>query len=265
MNPNSSLHEVETEKSLLGSLLMKGTGNKSELGLKANDFYIEIHQRMFSSIEDLTAMGVDIDPISVINNLKETGKIKDEIKDVDYIMSVYRDTIPTHSMDYYIQRLKRLSDRRKYFKALMEASEFLQGATGENDTLFSQIEQNLMDISRVERAKGLKLVKSDQNDLIDYVKLLFENPGGIQGLRTHYKELDEVTGGFKAHELIVLAARPGNGKTTYALNIATNVALRENKTVAIFTTEMSRREMLIKMICAEARIDSRITKWKYSE
>lgn len=257
MNPNSSLHEVETEKSLLGSLLMKGTGNKSELGIKGNDFYIEIHQRIFSSIEDLVAMGVDIDPISVINNLKETGRIKDENKDVEYIMSVYRDTIPTHGMEYYTSRLKRLSDRRKYYKALMEASEILQDATGENDTIFSQIEQNLMDISRVERSKGLKLVKDDQNDLIDYVKLLFENPGGIQGLRTHYKELDEVTGGFKKHELIVLAARPGNGKTTYALNIAANVALRENKTVAIFTAEMSRREMLVKMICAEARIDSR--------
>jgi replicative DNA helicase len=257
MNSNS-LHEVETERSLLGSLLMKGTGGRSELSLKPDDFYIEIHKRVFSSVDDLMGLGVEIDPISVINNLKETSQIKDETKDVEYIMSLYRDSIPTHSLDYYIGRIKRLSDRRKYFKALMEASDFLQDAPGDNDAIFSRIEQSLMDISRVERSKGLRPVKSDTQDLVDYVKLLLENKGGIMGLRSHYSELDEITGGFKPHELIVLAARPGNGKTTLALNIAANVALKEKKVVAIFTAEMSRTEMLLKMICAEARIDSRL-------
>jgi replicative DNA helicase len=255
---SSSLHEVETERSLLGALLMKGTGGKSELSLKPDDFYIELHQRVFSSVDDLIGLGVEIDPISVINHLKETSKLKDETKDVEYILSLYRDSIPTHSLEYYIGRIKKLSDRRKYFKALMEASEFLQDAPGDNDAIFSRIEQSLMDISRIERSKGLRPVKSDTQDLIDYVKLLLENKGGIMGLRSHYSELDEVTGGFKPHELIVLAARPGNGKTTFALNIAANVALKEKKVVAIFTTEMSRTEMLLKMICAEARIDSRL-------
>ncbi|MCC5814675.1 MAG: replicative DNA helicase [Leptospira sp.] len=255
---SGTLHEVETEKSLLGTLLMKGMGGRGELVLKPVDFYIEVHQRIYTAIEDLAALGVEIDPISVINHLKETGNVKDENKDVEYIMSLYRDTIPTHSIEYYIGRIRRLSDRRKYQKALMEASEDLQDAQGDNDTIFARIEQALMDISRVERSKGLRLVKEDTQDLIDYVKLLLENKGGIMGLRTHYSELDDLTGGFKSHELIVLAARPGNGKTTFALNIAANVALKEKKVVAIFTTEMSRTEMLLKMICAEARIDSKL-------
>lgn len=257
MNPNS-LHEVETEKSFLGSLLMKGTGGRSEIALRSEDFYIEIHQRIYSAMEDLVGLGVDLDPISVVNHLKETGKIRDENRDVEYIMSLYRDTIPTHALEYYIGRIRRLSDKRKYFKALMEATDFLQGAPGENDQIFSRIEQSLMDISRVERSKGLRPVKSDTDELIEYVKALMENKGAMKGLRTHYSSLDELTGGFKPHELIVLAARPGNGKTTFALNIAANVALKEKKVVAIFTTEMSRTEMLLKMICAEARIDSRL-------
>ncbi|WCL48310.1 replicative DNA helicase [Leptospira sp. GIMC2001] len=257
MNP-SSLHEVETEKALLGSLLMKGTGGKSDLALKPDDFYLDIHKRVYGAIDDLIAMGVDIDPVSVINLLKETSRITDETRDVEYIMSIYRDTIPTHSLEYYIGRIKRLSDRRKYNKALLDSQEILHEAPGDNDAVFSRIEQALMDISRVERSKGLRPVESDRVDLIDYVKILLENKGGIMGLRSHYTELDEVTGGFKPHELIVLAARPGNGKTTFALNIALNVALKEKKTVAIFTTEMSRMEMLLKMVCAEARVDSRL-------
>lgn len=257
MNP-VALHEVETEKSLLGTLLMKGMGGRAEITLKTVDFYIEAHQRIYSAIEDLVALGVEIDPISVVNHLKETGKVRDENKDVEYIMSLYKDTIPTHSIDYYVSRIRRLSDRRKYHKTLMEATEVLQSAQGDNDAIFSRIEQSLMDISRVERAKGLRLVKEDTTELIEYVKLLMENKGGIMGLRTHYMDLDELTGGLKPHELIVLAARPGNGKTTFALNIASNVALKEKKVVAIFTTEMSRTEMLIKMVCAEARVDSKL-------
>jgi len=255
---SSSLHEVETEKALLGTLLMKGLSGRTEIPLRPSDFYIEIHQRIYSAIDDLISLGIEIDPISVINNLKETGNLRDETKDVSYIMSLYRDTIPTHSLDYYIQRIRRLSDRRKYQKALLDAAEQLSNAPGDNDTVFSRIEQTLMDISRVDRSRGLRLVKEDMQDLIDYVKILMENKGQVMGLRTHYLELDEVTGGLKPHELVVLAARPGNGKTTLALNIASNVALKEGKVVAIFTTEMSRTEMLLKMICAEARIDSKL-------
>jgi replicative DNA helicase len=254
----ASLHEIETEKSFLGTLLMKGTGGRADIGIKPDDFYVDVHKRIYESIQDLIALGIPIDPISVINHLKETAKIRDEAKDVEYIMSLFRDTIPTHSFEYYISRLRRLSDRRKYFKALMDASEFIQEAPGDNDAVFARIEQGLMDISRIERSKGLRLVKEDADDLIEYIKTLMENKGGIIGLRSHYTEMDEVTGGFKPHELIVIAARPGNGKTTFALNIAANVALKERKPVIIFTTEMSRRELLVKMICAEARVDSRL-------
>lgn len=254
----SSLYEVETEKSFLGILLMRGTGSVMDIPLKPSDFYFEIHQRIYSAIQELAASGIQIDPISTINQLRETGNLKDEPKDIAYIMSLYKDTIPTHSLEYYINRIKKFSDRRRYRKALLEAADILLEEPGDNDTIFSKIEQNLLEISKFERSRGLRPVQEDVQELIDYVKILMETKGQIMGLRTHYTELDEVTGGLKPHELFVLAARPGNGKTTLALNIATNVALKERKVVAIFTTEMSRTELLLKMICSEARIDSKL-------
>jgi replicative DNA helicase len=89
---------------------------------------------------------------------------------------------------------------------------------------------------------------------------MYETKGATTGLKTHFHELDEVTTGLKQHELMILAARPGIGKTTLALNIATNVAIKDKKTVAIFSLEMSRLELLIKMICSEARINSKLLK-----
>ncbi|MCE9500885.1 MAG: replicative DNA helicase, partial [Leptospira sp.] len=124
------------------------------------------------------------------------------------------------------------------------------------ENLFSKIEKDLSVVSHSVQSRGLRLVKEDRNELVDYVMAMFESKGGVSGLRTNFADLDDITTGLKSHELMIIAARPGLGKTTFALNIATNVALKENKPVAIFSLEMSRAELLIKMICSIARINT---------
>jgi replicative DNA helicase len=232
-------------------------GNQTELGVKPEDFYLESHRRFFQAILDLIDLKITPEPVSVIGHMKETNTLTNESKDTEYLMSVYRDSIPVQPLSYYAQRIKRLSERRKYQKVLLEATELLHLEPGENETVFGQIEDSLFEISRVEKSKGLKSVKEDRNPLIDYITNVFENKGSVMGLKTHFKDLDEITTGLKSHELVIIAARPGVGKTTFAMNIATNVALIEQKTVVVFTTEMGRLEILLKMICSQARINSK--------
>ncbi|TGN10014.1 replicative DNA helicase [Leptospira ilyithenensis] len=258
MNSNP-LQEIESEKNLIGYLLMRGVAGQEDMGLAPDDFYFESHRRIFDAIVDLIQEGVSLDIVTVTNHMREKHLFKDEMRDLEYITSLYKDTVPSQTLDYYIKRVKRVSDRRKYVESLTTAIDKVKSEPGENDTVFSFIEQSLMDISRQERSKGLRRVRDDANTLIDYIKTVVANSqsgGGISGLKTHYEGFDQKTTGLKTHELMILAARPGNGKTTFALNIAANVALKERKTVAIFSLEMSRLELLLKLLSAEARIDS---------
>jgi len=259
MNPES-LFELETEKSFLSYLLIKGANGGIDLGILPSDLYLDLHRRIFQSILELIDANIAVEPVAVINQLKENSRFKDEAKEINYIMQLYTDAILIQPLSYYSRRIKKLSDRRTYLKILQDSIEKVHTDQSDNEEIFTYIESELAKISRNVQSRGLRPVKEDKNDLIDYVKLMYETKGTTIGLRTHIHFLDEATTGLKPHELVILAARPGNGKTTLALNIASNVALREKKPVAIFSLEMSRMELLIKMICSDARINSSLLK-----
>jgi|JI10StandDraft_1071094.scaffolds.fasta_scaffold00584_19 replicative DNA helicase len=250
------LYELESEKSFLASILLKGSPGINDLQIEPEDFYQDLHKRMFASMRELVDASITIDPISLTNHLRETSRFRDEAKDQEYIFALYRDAVVIQPLSYYAKRIKKYSDRRKYIKVLRDSIENINAEQEDNEGLFTRIEGELAKISRAVQSRGLKLVKDDKADLIDYVQLMYETKGATSGLRTHFDGLDEVTTGLKPHELIIIAARPGLGKTTFALNIASNVAIKEKKIVAIFSLEMSRMELLIKMICSEARINS---------
>lgn len=252
----SPLFENESEKSFLAHLLIRGASGLTELTLKPEDFYNEIHRRIYQTILELVDSNIPVDPIAVTNQLREKARFRDESKESEYIVQLYTGGIVVQPLSYYTRRIKKLSDRRKYVKTLQDAIESVQVDPEENETIFTKIEVDLSRISRTVQNRGLKSIKEDKTDLIEYVRLMMENKGDLSGLRTHYTELDTLTTGLKPHELIVIAARPGIGKTTLALNIALNVAIKDKKTVAIFSLEMSRLELLIKLICSDARINS---------
>lgn len=253
---SSPLFENESEKSFLAHLLIRGASGNTELSLRPEDFYNEIHRRIYQCIQELIDSNIPIDPISVTNQMREKARFRDEARETEYVVQLYSGGIIVQPLVYYTKRIKKLSDRRKYIKTLQDAIESVQIDPEENETIFTKIEVDLSRISRTVQNRGLKSVKEDKNELIEYVRLMIENKGDMTGLRTHYNDLDSVTTGLKPHELIVIAARPGIGKTTLALNIALNVAIKDKKTVAIFSLEMSRLELLIKLICSDARINS---------
>ncbi len=250
------LYEIESEKSLIGFFLQKGNLNIAEIQLVAEDFYREAHRNIYSSLVELVDKGINLDPIAVLNHLRENSKLKDEQADQSYLLSLYRDTVVLQPPSYYAKRIKKNSDRRKYLQVLLDSKLKLTQDPDENESLFTFIESELAKISRQAQLRGLRKVSEDAGELVDYIKTMMETKGQSSGLKTHFNELDEVTTGLKPGELMILAARPGWGKTTLALNIATNVALREQKNVAIFSLEMSRTELLLKVLCSDARINS---------
>ncbi|PJZ70229.1 replicative DNA helicase [Leptospira perolatii] len=258
-----SLFELESEKSFLGFLLLKGADNLIDIPLEAEDFYHDTNRRIYKAIADLVDKRVAVDPVSVLNYLKENSLLKDPEKEYEYIYSLYRDTVVSHPLHYYSERIRRLSERRKYSKLLLQALDLIQKEPGENESVFNQIERSLTEVSRAVDVKGLLPVAHDKAALSEYIKDIMQSRGQIKGLRTNFTQFDEMTSGLKEYELMVLAARPGNGKTTLAMNIASNVALIHNKPVVIFSLEMSRMELLLKLVCSTAQVES--SKLKRSE
>ncbi len=259
MNPGP-LFENESEKSFLAHLLIRGATGGTDFGVSPEDFFTDFHKRIFQTILEITDANIPIDPLSVTNHLRENARFRDEPKESEYIIHLYTNAIIVQPLSYYSKRIKKLSDRRKYLRTLQDAIETIHTDPDDNENLFTKVEGDLSKIARTVQSRGLRPVRDDKNELLDYVKLMYETKGATTGLRTHFHELDEATTGLKQHELMILAARPGIGKTTLALNIAANVAIKDKKTVAIFSLEMSRLELLIKMICAEARINSKLLK-----
>ena len=254
------LFENESEKSFLAHLLIKGATGGTDFNLLPDDFYNDVHRRLFQCIQEIVDANIPVDPIAVTNQMREKARFKDEVKESDYIINLYSNGIIVQPLSYYSRRIKKLSDRRKYIRTLQDAIETINSDPDENENLFTKVEGDLSKISRTVQNRGLRPVKEDKNELLDYVQLMYESKGSTSGLVTHYKELDQVTTGLKPHELMIIAARPGVGKTTLALNIAANISMKDKKTVAIFSMEMSRMELLIKLICSEARINSSLLK-----
>lgn len=253
---SESLYEIESEKSFLGFLLIKGTGDLVDFPLQPEDFYSDIHRRIFKAVLYLIDQRINVDPVSVFNYLRENSLFEDESREYEYIRSLYRDSVVSQPIQYYVSRIKRFSEKRKYAKTLEDSLKLLESEGGENESLFNQIEKSLTEISRTVDVRGLRHVKDEQNNLIDYITNIFQNKGQVSGLRTNFQELDEVTSGLKEYELFILAARPGNGKTTFALNIASNVAMHYKEPVVIFSLEMSSQELLLKMICSHAQVEN---------
>lgn len=255
----SPLQEINSEKELL-ALLLLNSETETSLGLRSEDFSLDVHRRIFEAIDALKNLGVTVDPTAVLNYMKEYSLIRNEQSDEEYLFQLVSGSFPVQNLQYYRNRLLRLSERRKYSSVLRDAQGLLETEPGENESVFSRIEDRLLEISRKEASRGIRSLKDLSSELIDYISKIIENKNPISGLRTHFTQLDNVTTGLKPYELIVIAARPGVGKTTFALNIALNVALKEKKPVVIFSLEMSWLELVTKLICNLAMIPAHLLK-----
>jgi replicative DNA helicase len=143
------LYELESEKSFLASILLKGSPGVNDLQIEPEDFYQDLHKRMFASMRELVDASVTIDPISLTNHLRETSRFRDEAKDQEYIFALYRDAVVIQPLSYYAKRIKKYSDRRKYIKVLRDSIENINAEQEDNEGLFTRIEGELAkDISR---------------------------------------------------------------------------------------------------------------------
>ena len=251
------LYEINAERSIIGSLLIDNNCyDKICDKIQANDFYDKRHQMIFSHIQRLAEKGSNFDAITLGDVLDE-HKLLDQAGGLSYLAEIARDTPTSSNCISYTEIVKRRAIKRHLRQALLRSNELINDPQDEHE-LLDKVENEILSIRN--------LAESDKHDFISMHELLpryidnldrkQDSPNGITGIPTGFSELDKKTAGLHPSQLIVVAGRPSMGKTTFAMNIAESVLIETDKSVLVFSMEMSAEEILEKRISSIGRIPS---------
>ncbi len=257
---------LEAEQSVLGSILLDNEVFASIEGmLTAEQFYKESHRKLYRVFEKLFRRGEPIDLVTVTEELRQTGELE-SIGSVPYLIGL-ADSVPTAA---YAENYARIVAEKSVLRDLISASgQIMQTAYDQAmplEQVLDKAESSIFELATNKRSHHFQNMGNLVTETFQEINELFGNPDPISGTRTGFKELDMMTAGLQPSNLIVLAARPSMGKTAMALTMGQNIALRENKTVGIFSLEMSAVQLVTRMMCSEARVDmSRVRNGQLSE
>ena len=247
---------IDAEQSVIGSMfLTKKALEKGLENLNEESFYLDSHKKIFASIQELYNNNKSVDLTTVVEALNNHGWLK-QVGDIEYITEVIESVPTAANIDEYI---KIVEDKYILRKLIDEATSIITesyNASGDINEVIETAEKKIFDVSKNIRSTEFKtiaevLVKT-QSDL----EKLASTKGDITGIPTGYYELDKITSGFHPHELIIIAARPGMGKTAIALNMVNNIAINAKKSVALFNMEMGAEQLAMRMLASVGQIDS---------
>ena len=246
---------VEAEQALLGSIIVSPDAFDKIGGMiSAEDFYVEEHKHIYSALLKMYSQNKTIDAVTLVNCLVENGD-RDEAGGVQYITLITESVPSAANVKDYAKIVKDKSTLRKLINVCNEINE---DAYNESDVrnVVDSAEQKIFDISHNNDTKEFRHIRDVLQNVYRDIEQLSENKGAISGAKTGFSALDRMLVQMGKGDLIILGARPGMGKTSFALNIATNVAKHTKKSVAIFSLEMSGEQLVTRIISSEAMVDS---------
>ena len=246
---------VEAEQALLGSIIVSPAAFDKVSGMiSVEDFYVAEHQHIYSALIKMYTQNKTIDVITLVNALVEMGD-RDEAGGVQYI-TLLAESVPTAvNVKDYARIVKDKSTLRKLIKTCDEINE---DAYSETDvrTVIDSAEQKIFDLSHNNDSKEFRHIRDVLHNVYRDLEILSESKGAIAGAKTGFSGIDRMLVQMGKGDLVIVGARPGMGKTSFALNIATNVAKSTGKAVAIFSLEMSAEQLVTRILSSEAMIDS---------
>src|SRR3989338_8475050 len=247
--------DIEAEKALLGSIMLRPDMLSAVLdSVEKGAFYIEKHNWIYSAMIDLYSAGNPIDLLSVSSKLKEQDRL-DKIGGSSYLTELIN-TVPSASnIMHYVELVHKKHILRSLIYAADHISEISYDGEADLDSVLDRAGKKLMDIASFSKHKFTSL-KDKLADAWQRLERLHESKDELRGVPTGFPELDLKLAGLQKSDLIILAARPGMGKTSLALDIARNTALKHGTSVGIFSLEMSSAQLVDRLLAAESRVDS---------
>jgi replicative DNA helicase len=246
---------VEAEQALLGSIIVSPDAFDKIGGIiTAEDFYVEEHKHIYSALIKMYSQNKTIDVVTLVNALVELGD-RDEAGGIQYVTLLAESVPSAANVTDYAKIVKDKSTLRKLIHVCDEINE---DAYSESDVrrIIDSAEQKIFDISHNNDSKEFRHIRDVLQNVYRDIEILSETKGAVNGTKTGFSGVDRMLVQMGKGDLIIVGARPGMGKTSFALNIATNVAKHSKKAVAIFSLEMSGEQLVTRIISSEAMVDS---------
>ncbi|MFZ5391357.1 MAG: replicative DNA helicase [Patescibacteria group bacterium] len=246
---------LEAEISTLGALLLdKDAIVKVADILEPNDFYKDAHGDIYEAMVQLYEARTPIDILSLSSRLQEKGKLE-SVGGHSYLSSL-AESVPTAShVVHYAKIVQRKSTLRRMLAAAAEITGLGYQETDDVEDLLDQAERKLYGISQKYYRENFIPIKHVLNEAFDRIDELHKESGKLRGLPTGFADLDNILAGLQKSDLVILAARPSVGKTALALDIARNIATKQKTPVGIFSLEMSKEQLVDRLLCSEANVD----------
>ncbi|MBE6050548.1 MAG: replicative DNA helicase [Clostridium sp.] len=246
---------IEAEQSVIGSMIIdKNAIVQVAERLEEGDFYREGHKIIYRAIFDMFRNDMAVDLLTLLEYLKSNDQLE-RAGGVTYITEVTSSVPTTANLSSYIKIVEEKSTLRKLIKASTAIIEDSYNKQGEVSDVLDKAEKKIFDIAEKRTTNDFEPLSVVLERGFLEIERLFKNRGEITGVGSGIKDLDAKTSGFQSGDMVLIAARPSMGKTTFALNIAENAALREGKSVVIFSLEMSKEQLAYKLLCSEANVD----------
>lgn len=247
---------LEAEQSVLGCMLLdkEVIPNITEV-LKSEDFYRDDHKEIYEAVMDLFEEAEPIDLITISDKLRQRGTL-DNIGGLEYLTNIATSVPTTANAKHYAKIVEEKSILRKLIKTTSDILNLGYDASEDVSVILDKAEKSIFDILQKRNTQGFSHIKDVLVETFNKLEELYNNKGYITGVPTGFTDLDYRTSGLQNSDLILVAARPAMGKTSFALNIAQYAAIHSKVPVAVFSLEMSKEQLVNRMLCSEVMIDS---------
>lgn len=246
---------IEAEQCVLGSMITdKNAIAEAIEKLEEEDFYRDGHKVIFRAISEMFKNDMPVDLVTLLENLRSNEKLE-KAGGVTYVSEITSSLLTTINLSAYIKIVKEKSILRKLIKASTSIIEDSYNKQGEVENVLEGAEKRIFDIAEKRTTSDFEPLNVVLERGFIEIERIFNNKGEITGVGSGFIDLDAKTSGFQKGDMVLIAARPSMGKTTFALNIAEHAALREGKSVVVFSLEMSKEQLAYKLLCSEANVD----------
>lgn len=249
-------HSSDAEQGVLGSMLISPNDVIGECvqQIKKEHFHVPAHATIFEVLVELWDKKVPIDLITLTQTLKDRSLL-DQVGGPAFVTSLFTFVPTAANVGYYLDIVREKHILRRVIASCTECVGRAYDDQDEVQNLLDEVEQKVFAITEDRRKAEMPSMKTHVMDALESIEKLYDRRGGITGLPTGFTELDKMTDGLHAAEMIVIAARPSMGKTALAMNIAEHVALNVRQAVAIFSLEMSSQQLVQRLLCSSARVN----------
>ncbi|NLW56112.1 MAG: replicative DNA helicase [Firmicutes bacterium] len=247
---------IEAERSTLGAMLLEKEAIYRAMEiLRPEDFYRENHRLIYQTVLDLTNRGEPVDLVTVTEELRQKNALE-KVGGITYLTEL-ASAVPTAAhVEHYSRIVEEKSLLRQLIHAATEIVTSSYEAQDEVESIIDRAENTIFAITNRRSGQTVINLKDILIKTFEQVEKLYESRGAVTGVPTGFADLDRITAGLQPSDLIILAARPSMGKTTFALNIAEHVAVQLKLPVIVFSLEMSKEQLAMKLLCSEAGVDN---------